>query len=333
MTGAPRVAVVGMGYWGPNVAATAARLPGLTLAAVVDADSDRREWAAQRHPGVPVHASLDEAIETCDLDWVYVAVPASLHAAVLRTSLEAGLPALVAKPLDVDLESAEAIVSAFAAKDVLLGVEHTVVYQPAVEVLCQEARLRGHGRALHASTVRANLGRYLVDAGVVWDLVSHDVALLGHILGEWPVEAVGASRHFRGGGMSDVFAGTLFYESGCMATVQATWLSPVKERRLRVCYPGMLGEIDELAVTSPVAITEFAGAAALDVADLTPSFRLGATTLPVVEPRLPLDVSLEAFADAVAGGEPYPTDGAFGLEVVRTLTALDAATVWGPTPG
>ncbi len=94
-----RIAVVGAGYWGPNLARNLKASPDWDLVAICDLDVERGLRLAETVGGVAVVESLDELLDTYNLDAVAVATPAHTHHGVVMTALRAGKHVLVEKPL------------------------------------------------------------------------------------------------------------------------------------------------------------------------------------------------------------------------------------------
>src|SRR5215510_13661869 len=95
-----RVGVIGFGLAGetfhsPLIAAT----PGLSLAAIVTNNPDRRASAARQYPEARLLANAEELWHAArDLDLVVVASPNGRHAEHATAAIDAGLSVVVDKP-------------------------------------------------------------------------------------------------------------------------------------------------------------------------------------------------------------------------------------------
>jgi predicted dehydrogenase len=83
-----RVAVVGLGYWGPNIARNFAALPDAELAWCCDPLEANRRRVAPLFPGVPIAAELYEVLADDTVDAVALATPVPTHAELALRVLE-----------------------------------------------------------------------------------------------------------------------------------------------------------------------------------------------------------------------------------------------------
>jgi predicted dehydrogenase len=183
-----RLALIGAGRWGRAYINTIAGLDGVRLAAI-----------ASRNPETPGLAPANcrvctdwrDAIDAGVVDAVIVATPPASHAAIARASIEAGLPALVEKPLTVDLDDAVMLRAFAAERNVFVMLDHTHLFSPAFRALKQELQNDGPIASIHGEA--GNAGPYRSDTSVLWDWGPHDVAMCLDLLRDLPVR-VGVTR-------------------------------------------------------------------------------------------------------------------------------------------
>src|SRR3954452_6567258 len=130
-----RVAVIGYGYWGPNLARNVSERPGMTLAALCERDPGRGAAFTERYPGVPVMSDLSLVLADPAIDAVVVATPPATHHPIVRAALEAGKHVLVEKPLATTVADAEDLVALAHERELTLMPGHTFVYSPAVNTV------------------------------------------------------------------------------------------------------------------------------------------------------------------------------------------------------
>ena len=128
----PRVALLGYGYWGPNLARNLHLRLGRGWVACVDPDPARRAEVAHRYPWVRALADPDEVMADPEVDAVVVASPARTHAPLLADAFQAGKHVLVEKPLALSTAEAVALAEAADRAGKVLLVGHTFEYNPAV---------------------------------------------------------------------------------------------------------------------------------------------------------------------------------------------------------
>ena len=77
--GTQRVAVVGVGYWGPNLVRNLFELPEAVVVAVCDRDLDALDRIARRYPSLETTTDLDALLRDDSIDAVVIATPVSTH--------------------------------------------------------------------------------------------------------------------------------------------------------------------------------------------------------------------------------------------------------------
>ena len=134
-----RVGVVGLGYWGPNLARNFDRLPGAALRWICDADEEKRARWAPQFPATQASGDFDELLADPDLDAVVIATHVPSHPALAQRAFEAGKHVFVEKPLAQSVAEAEQVVAAAERAGRVLMVGHLLEYHPGVERLKQIA--------------------------------------------------------------------------------------------------------------------------------------------------------------------------------------------------
>src|SRR4051812_7065098 len=185
------VAVVGYGYWGPNLVRNVMERPELELAALCERDASRAEAFSARVPNVPVIADLDELLDDPALDAVIVATPPRTHHGIVKAALLAGKHVLVEKPLAKTSDEARDLIATARRREVTLMPGHTFLYSPPVSKIRQLLDEDVLGEIYFVTSARMNLGKYQQD-GVICDLAPHDISILLHWI-EQPVVQVSAS--------------------------------------------------------------------------------------------------------------------------------------------
>ncbi|WP_162802951.1 Gfo/Idh/MocA family protein [Ornithinimicrobium avium] len=323
------VAVVGAGYWGPNLIRNFAASPDWDLRAVVDRDVGRAGRVVGAMPGVRVTSSLTELLDADEVDAVAVATPAATHEALVVEALGAGLHVLVEKPLAHDIEAGARMVELAEQRGLALMTDHTYCYTPAVRKLRELVEGGDLGEILFIDSVRINLGLVQPDVDVFWDLAPHDLSILDYILpGGLRPDAVSAH------GADPLQAGkacvgylSLPLVTGAMANVHVNWLSPTKIRHMVVAGSRRTVVWDDLNPQQRLSVYDRGVDLVQQAVDATDrrvamvSYRLGDMWAPALPEVEPLAEMVREFAACIREGRPGATDGAAGLRVLRTLTA------------
>jgi predicted dehydrogenase len=325
------VAVIGAGYWGPNLARNFYLAPDWELKAICDLDTDRAAALAGQYR-VPALGSLDEALDTLELDAIAIATPARTHHGIALTALGAGKHVLVEKPLADRWEKGLDMVTAADSQGLVLMADHTYCYTPAVQKM-REVLLDGDlGEVLYIDSVRINLGLVQPDVDVFWDLAPHDLSILDYILPEGlapeTISAHGADP--LGTGRDCVGHLSFDLPLGGMAHIHVNWLSPTKIRQMvvggtkRTLVWDDLNPQQRLSVYDRgVQLPPRGARRPLDRRDVAISYRLGDTWSPALPEREALGAMVAEFATAIREGRPSATSGASAL---RVLGVLDATT-------
>jgi predicted dehydrogenase len=318
-----RVAVAGLGYWGPNIARNFAALPGAELTWCCDASAANRERLAPMFPRARFAADLDEVLADDAVDAVALATPVPTHAALARRVLEAGKHCFVEKPMAQSSADAESVVAAAEAADRTLMVGHLLEYHPGVVKLKELIDSGELGRVLYIYGNRLNLGKLRADENALWSLGAHDVSVLLRLAGEEPYEVEARGESYMREGIEDVVFCFLRFPSGLAAHLHLSWLDPHKERRFTVVGEGRMATFDDMALEGKITIydkgfDEHAGRGSYGEY-ITRSGDIWSPRLPNLEP---LRTECEHFVRSIREGTPPISDGAAGLRVVRVLEAL-----------
>jgi len=321
-----RVAVVGLGYWGPNLVRNLYELPEAELVGVCDLDPDRLERIGRRYPDVPRTTSYDELLEDPKVDAVAIATTVSTHFDLARAALEAGKHALVEKPLAASSQDALELTELARANSLVLMPGHTFLYSPPVNVVRDLIRSGELGDIYFISSSRVNLGLHQPDVSVIWDLGPHDFSILRFWLDEPPATLSATTRCCVLTDVPDVAFVNLAFPSGTVANVELAWLAPAKLRRTVVVGSRKMVVYDDTS-GEPVRIHD-SGASLEDPAtfgEYRLTYRTGPILSPPIEATEPLVVELRDFCRAVREGVEPTSSAQIGLEVVQMIEAVEQA--------
>ena len=315
-------AVVGYGYWGPHMARNISQIPGFRLAAIVDFSESRRPAAMQLYPEVPAFSSLDDAIGSTTLDAVVIATPTHSHYSLAVEAIENGLHTIVEKPLTTNVNLAADLVRRAVQRSIVLMVDHTYVYSPAVNQMKQYVESNHLGNLVYFDSTRVNLGLFQPDVSVLWDLAVHDLAILSYVTGRHPV-AVSATggRHHQAKHEAATFL-TLYFDDLFFAHINVSWLSPMKIRRTVLSGSDRTILFDDMMPDERLRIYE-AGVEQSESALL--HYRLGDVQIPKLGNYEALRSELEHFKDCINFGVTSRTAAESTLGVIATLESAQTS--------
>lgn len=324
MTGPVRIGVVGLGYWGPNLARNFAALPGSELAWCCDGDSAARDRFAAAFRGTRFTADLDDLLADEGLDAVALATPVPTHAALAERVLAAGKHCFVEKPLAQTVADAERTVAAAAAAGRILMVGHLLEYHPGLRKLKELADAGELGDIHYIYGNRLNLGKLRAEENALWSLGAHDVSVLLALAGEEPFEVQARGESYMRPGVEDVVFCFLRFPSGLAAHLHLSWLDPHKERRFTVVGSRRMATFDDMALEGKLTVYDkgFDEDASSYGEYITRSGDIWSPQIPNAEP---LRLECEHFVACVRDGAAPRSDGESGLRVVRVLEALQAS--------
>jgi predicted dehydrogenase len=241
-----RIAVVGCGYWGPNLIRSFAQVRDGRLVALCDRDAGRLEAVGRDYPSVARVPEYDFLLADPAIDAIAIAAPAASHYRLAKKALLSGKHVYVEKPMCLSTADAADLVATAARQERILMVGHLLEYHPAVEFLKSwiDGGCLGDLRYLYSQ--RLNLGQVRHDENVLWSLAPHDIAVAHFLFGEQPDEVHAVGRGYLRSGIPDVVFLTLTYPDGKMAHIHVSWLDPHKTRRLTVVGSLQMAVFDDM---------------------------------------------------------------------------------------
>lgn len=317
-----KIAVLGLGYWGPNLVRNFLAQPTVDDVLVHDLDPARMEQACRRFPGVRPVPQAARLLEEADA--VVIATPLSTHHALALQALRAGCHVLVEKPFTESSAQAQELIAEAQARGLCLMVDHTFLYTGAVRKLKQLVETGELGRPLYFDSVRVNLGLFQHDTNVLWDLAPHDLSILDHLVTARPVavQAVGARHYYE---HEDMVYLSVFYEDSFIAHFHVNWISPVKLRRILFAGERNMVLYDDMEPDEKIRIYDKGVELKQpeEIWQTLVSYRSGDMRAPRIENTEALALLAKDFLGAIAGDhEPVcPAEG--GLRVVRMLEAAE----------
>jgi predicted dehydrogenase len=323
------VAVIGAGYWGPNLVRNFLACPEVDLCWVADLDRERAARAVGRRSTVRVTDDLGAVLSDDRVDAVAVATPAWTHFEVALACLEAGKHVLVEKPFASSVAEGEKLVATAARSGLVLMCDHTYCYTPAVRKLGELLGSGALGDLQYFDSVRINLGLVQPDVDIFWDLAAHDLSILDFLLPDGHhVKGVGAQGadpigvgHACVGYLSMPLAG------GGIAHIHVNWLSPTKIRTTIVGGSRRIAVWDDTNPAQRLSMydkgVDLAGPVSRTVRrEAMVSYRIGDMVAPALPEVEGLAGVVRELAAAVREGRPALTDGESGLRVLKVLEAV-----------
>ncbi len=322
------VAVVGLGYWGPNLVRNFSLAEGAVVSHVCDLSEERLARAARTFPYVKTTRFFDDVLGDPTVDLVAVATPVRTHYRLATGALQAGKHIFVEKPLACSTSEGQDILATAERHHREVFVDHTFVFTPAVQKM-RELLVRGDlGRPLYYDSVRVNLGLFQQDVNVVWDLVTHDIAILDFLLdGRMPNSATCTGVAHFGRQHADLAYLTLKYDDDFIAHINVNWLAPVKIRQILLCGDRRMLVYDDNSASEKIKVYDSGVDVQCteDLYQMLVQYRMGDMHAPRLDTDEALFYEVRNVIDTLRGVAKAVCDGNVGVRVVSILEAADAS--------
>jgi predicted dehydrogenase len=320
-----KIGLIGVGYWGPNLARVLNQSAECTFYACCDIDMRKLDKTMRQYPTLKGFSEVDEMLAS-DVDAVVIATPISTHYDLARRALEAGKHVMVEKPLAHASSLARKLVASAEGRRLTLFTGHTFIYSPAVRMVKKLIQSGELGDIHYISLSRVNLGLYQKDVDVVWDLAVHDISILLYWLDEMPTKGASFGRACVQQDKRDVAFLWLEFPSGIVASTEVSWLSPQKMRRTCIVGSKRMVVYDDTDPNDKIKIydrgVDFKQPETFGEFQL--SYRTGDMVAPHLDNAEPLLSELEQFIHCVQTGEHSVTSGRFGARVVEVLEMVQS---------
>ena len=318
-----KVAVVGLGYWGPNLVRNFLSQPDVVQVIACDTREERLKNIKQKFPGVLLTNNFDEII-TGDYELVVIATPAATHYPIAKKALENGKHIWVEKPFTANVAEAEELIEIAEARNLKIFVDHTFIYNGAVIKMKELVEKGELGNILYFDSERINLGLFQRDVNVIWDLAPHDLSIMQFILGK-KAKAISANGIANFNGKENIAHISIYFEDKCFAHFHVNWVSPVKIRRMIVGGSKKMLVYDDMenfekikVYDSGIEIKTTEG-----IHEALVQYRIGDMFSPKVNQTEALAMGARECLDAIKENRQPLTNGYDGLEIVKLLEASD----------
>lgn len=318
------IAVVGCGYWGPNLVRNFSAVPSARVKYVCDADAKRLAHMKNLYPSVETTPRFDDLVSDPEVNAIAIATPVRFHHDLGLKSLKAGKHTFIEKPMASSVAQCRDLIDAAEKNKLTLMVGHTFIYTAEVRKIKEILDSGEIGDVFYISSRRLNLGLFQNDINVAWDLAPHDISIIIHLFDETPISVNCQGKAHVAEGIEDVTNISLNFTNGRFATVMSSWLDPNKVREMTIVgskkmlvYNDILQQekikIYDKRVEVPPHYDTFA--------EFQYSYHYGDIHSPHISQAEPLKIECQHFIDCIDTGAPPQTSGAKGLEVVQILEA------------
>jgi len=318
------VAVVGCGYWGPNLVRNFRSLPECHVGKICDMDRARLTYMKGLYPEVETTEKFEDVMNDPDIDAVVIATPVRFHFEMGKKSLDAGKHTFIEKPMAMSVSESWELNGLAGRHGLTLMVGHTFIYSPPVRKIREIIRSGDLGDILYISSRRLNLGLFQKDINVAWDLAPHDISIILYVLEESPISVNCQGKAHFTNGIEDVTNMTLHLSNGGFSTIQSSWLDPNKVREMTFVGNKKMLVYNELEPIEKIKIFD----KRVEIpphydtfAEFHYAYHYGDIYSPYLKQFEPLKMECQHFLDCIKTGEESESSGMEGLRVVQVLEA------------
>ena len=317
------VAIIGFGYWGPNLVRNFNSVAGCNVRHVCDSRPERLAVVNKQYPSAITGSDYDLILNDVSVEAIIIATPVFTHFELAKKALLKGKNVLIEKPMTST--SAEAIELSELAKKMnkLLMVDHTFLYTGAVQKMKELIDSGNIGNIKYFDSTRINLGLFQPDINVLWDLAPHDISILNYLIKDEPysVNATGVSH--TNNNIENIAYFTVNYNSGFIAHFNCSWTSPVKIRTMLIGGDKKMLVFNDLEPTEKIRIYDTGYDLKTDEEkrNILVDYRAGDVYLPKVDSKEALFGMASDFINSIVNNSNPLSDFNSGLNVIRILEA------------
>jgi predicted dehydrogenase len=292
--------------------------------AICDLSEVRLKHLKSLYPDLETVNHHDELLNGMDVDAVIIATPVKHHYALAKAALQAGKHVFIEKPMAASVEECEELIELANRFGRILMVDHTFLYSAPVRKIVEIIEAGDIGEIRYINCRRLNLGLFQKDINVAWDLAPHDISIILHILGEFPLAVNCQGNAHVTPQIEDVTNMSLYFRHKRFATIQSSWLEPRKVREMTIVGSRRMIVYDDLKTREKIRIYDVRVERPPHYdtfAEFQYSYHYGDSYIPHIQQEEPLKVACQHFLDCIETGTQPTTSGQQGLELVQILEA------------
>ncbi len=320
-----KIAVVGIGYWGPNLVRNFLNNDKVEKVFCCDVDPGRLEFIKKQFPTVEVSDSYDNVLKNIAVDAVIISTPVSSHYPMAKAALEHGKHVLIEKPMTSNSQDAKTLYDLASKKNLVLMVNHIFVYNGAVRKIKELIKAGEIGNIMYYDAVRINLGLFQHDVNVIWDLAIHDLSIMEYLLPEKPVSVSAVGIGHYDNRIENISYLTLFFKSNCIGHIHVNWLAPVKIRRILIGGDKKMIVFDDVEPVEKIRVYDKGVSATTQegIYQTLIQYRTGDMYAPKFDTTESLESVVSEFIRSIQNHSQPLTNGAEGIRMIRLLEAAE----------
>ncbi len=321
------IALIGFGYWGPNVARNIHANKNLNLYAICDYKADRLEKAKNVYIAQTTYeANYEKLLSNPDIQAIAIAVETSGHYKLTKEALLAGKHVYVEKPFTSTVEEAEELKILADKLGLVVHVDHIMIFHPIIRKIKNLLEKNEIGEILYFDAMRMNLGQIKKDVSAMWDLAIHDLSITDYLTcGKEPdyINAIG--KNYYNPKESLCFL-TMRYD-GFISHIQSSWISPLKERKIIIAGTKKMIVYDDMKVSEKMMVYDkgvnIISGTNVEYQDYVVKTREGDVWVPYIPQEDALFNSINHFHESVINDKHSIADPSQAIRLLKILEAAD----------
>ena len=310
-------AIIGLGYWGKNYYRILNSNDNINLSAVVDSNQNIILDEGTKH-----FPNLENLLNS------EINIDAAIIATLTKKLLNNGIHVLVEKPLSTKTDEASELINLADEKNLVLLVDHTFLYNEAINFAIKSIQDGEIGSLLHINFERTNLGPIRSDVSCLWDLTTHDVSILNAIIPNEPTQIRASSFNTSQTEAFDMVNVSLNYENNLFVTMFSSWLHPEKTRKIKIVGDKKMIVFDDLNFNEPIKIYDKKFDQIYDKEIIQNnnnsffSFSIGDVISPFIQNSEPLQEVVKHFMSSIENDETFISNNNNEI-ALRTVSLLE----------
>jgi|SRR3989344_722043 len=330
-----KIAVVGYGYWGPNLVRNFSENEDVRIVSVCDLDKTKLALVKRKYPKINITTNYDSLIKDRSIDAVVIATPTSTHFPLAKKALIANKHIWVEKPFTNTESQARELVELAQKKKKIIFVDHIFLYTEAIQAIKRLILKKKLGRIYYFDSTRINLGLFQPDTNVVWDLAPHDISIMLYLMGEAPLSVAAFAHSHAIKKLEDTAYLSFKFRGKKSAHIRLSWLSPVKIRQTLIAGTKKMIVYDDLESTEKIKVYDYGISINKTSKELSTSgyqYRTGDIIIPSIIHKEALVNACRAFVDSIKTNKAPISDGMNGYLVVKIIEAAQKSLQSGGRP-
>ncbi len=313
-------ALIGYGYWGPNLARNINHHSVMDLYYICDKDENRLNEAKKLYPHTRFTHNPQEIINDENVHCVVVATNPSQHYILTKQSLLAGKHVLVEKPMALSFKETEELINIAVSNKLIIFSDFTFLYNGAIKKIYEIIKSGDLGKILYIDSTRINLGIFQNDVNVLGDLATHDLSVILSFIEENPVAVSAVGRCHIKKDIENLAYLTLFYNSDLIIHIHCSWSAPVKIRQMIIGGDKKMLIYNDIEPSEKIKIYDSGITFNSDEKErILIDYRRGDVFVPKYDTMEPLKIMIDAFANCVIRNQQDIQNLQISLKIAQIL--------------